>query len=95
MENHAEVKEGTLVPDLFFKKEKTFYEVKASFGRPLFEHTIKVNCIKFQIFDPEIWSILILQNRFHINFVFGFLRKIFFMLPLLLEILVKLCIANI
>ena len=45
--HHAEIKEGALVPDPFFKKKKTFYEVKASFGRILFEHTTKVNCIKF------------------------------------------------
>ena len=47
----------------FFKKKKKNYEVKANFGRPLFEHTIKVNRIKFQNFDPEILSVLILRTE--------------------------------
>ena len=43
--------------------KKALYEVKASvvsilvaiyFGSPLIRHTIKANCMKLQIVDPEI-----------------------------------------
>ena len=36
--------------------------VSMYFGSPRLEYTIKINCIKLQTFDVEIWSILIFSK---------------------------------
>ena len=40
-------------------KQKVNTLVLIFFGRPLLEHRVKTNCIKFLAFDAEICSILI------------------------------------
>ena len=71
LQSYAENEAGRLVPDLFLFFKKAQYEVKASGLQLSFVilrksstcHTIKINCIKLQIIDPEICSILIFQKR--------------------------------
>ena len=79
------IRQGKLLPDLFLLFEKASYEMKASVLHLSFDifpqsstcHAIKANCIKLQIIDPEMCSILIFQKKVWNQFLHHILCMIF------------------